>query len=210
MQANRSHKSVGLVGGKIYVIGGYTGDEIIQAESFDLKTQTWEPAPIPEDRGSHIWISAAAVSLDKKVCDLVFYDNIARYYDTRDGSCGSFELPKDKCWKTGVCVIHNVLYVYYARFGLMWYDSNLMLWRLVNGLDNLSKFRSVGMAEYYGKMAFLWKESGDASSETKEIWCRMIDLDRSEVGIHGTAGPSQLLGIVPRCYRLYHCLSVSD
>ncbi|VVB09425.1 unnamed protein product [Arabis nemorensis] len=207
MQVDRSYKSVGLVGDKVYVIGG-DRDYKVQAETFDLKTQTWELAPNPEEEEE--WISSANVSLDKKVYALTSYGDIALHYDTRDGSCGSFELIKDKWWRTGVCVMDNMLYVYYARFGLMWYDFELMLWRVVYGLDVLKSVGSVGMAEYYGKLAFLWEESCDVSSETKEIWCRMIGLVRSEKGIHGTSEPSRLLGIVPRGYRMQQCLSVSD
>ncbi|ESQ28054.1 hypothetical protein EUTSA_v10018745mg [Eutrema salsugineum] len=197
MIVNRRFKDVGLVGSKIYVVGGYGDDDVIEAESFDLKTQTWEPAPIPEESV-------------RKLCALTITNDIVHCYDSRDGSCESFEVPNDEWWRTGVCVIENVLYVYYARFGLMWYDSKLMLWRVVFGLRNLNKVRSVGMAECYGKMAFLWEESRDVSSETKEIWCRLIALNRSEAGIRGTAGASKLLGNVPRGYRLEHCLSLSD
>lgn len=206
MLVKRLYNCVGVVGGKIYVIGGYRDDEI-RAEVYDLKTQTWEVAPIPGEKGSHIWISSVNVSFDRKVCALTFREEMISY-DTRDGSCERSELPNDKWWKTGVCVIDNVLYVYFSRFGLMWYDSQLMLWRVVYGLD-LGKAQSVGMAEYYGKLAFLWEKPSLVNSENEEIWCRMIGLVRSEVGIHGTATPSQLLEIVPHCYKMWHCLSLS-
>ncbi|ESQ46107.1 hypothetical protein EUTSA_v10000664mg [Eutrema salsugineum] len=208
LKLHRSSNTVGFIGNKIYAIGGYI-DGVIQVESFDLKMRTWEQAPVPEEQGSWFW--AASVSIDRKVCVLDVLKGIAVCYDTRDGSCESFELPKDKWWDTGVCVKDNVLYVYYARFGLMWYDTKLMLWRVVYGLNDLKKVRSVAMAEYYGKMAFLWEESRDIRSETKEIWCRMIALNRSEVGIHGTAEASKLMGSVPRGYKFHeHCLSLSD
>ncbi|KAG2259313.1 hypothetical protein Bca52824_078607 [Brassica carinata] len=122
-------------------------------------------------------------------------------------------LPTKGKWlcRTGACVMNNVLYVYYARFGLMWYDSQLRLWRVVNGLSHLNKVRSVAMAEYHGKLAFLWEDDEvGVSGETKEVWCRMIALERSEGEVRGIAEASQLLGSVPRGYRLQHCLSVSD
>ncbi|KAG2308327.1 hypothetical protein Bca52824_028075 [Brassica carinata] len=204
MNVTRTYKSVGLVGSKIFVVGGNM-DGDIQAESFDLRTQTWEPAPSLEEEMT--WLSAATVSLDRKVCALKLVGAYALCYDTRDGSCTSFKLKIDEWWKTGACVIDNVLYVYYARLGLMWYDSERALWRGVTGLDDLKKVRSVGMAEYYGKLALLWKEhSGGA---TKDIWCRMIALNRSEDGISGTAESAQLLGSFPRCFRLHRVLSVS-
>ncbi|KAG2331107.1 hypothetical protein Bca52824_002287 [Brassica carinata] len=208
---NEEHlfKSVGLVGSKIYVVEGYVNDEIHhQAESFDVKTQTWERAPSPELEGS--FLATANVSLDRKVCKLMAAGDVAVFYDTRDGSCEVFDLPKDKWWRTGVCVMDNVMYVYYARFGLMWYDTGVKLWRVVNRLDGLKKVRGVAMAEYYGKMAFLWREYGVVGGAMKEVWCRMIALERSEEGISGTAESGQLMGSVPRGFRLQHCLSVSE
>ncbi|CAL9236931.1 unnamed protein product, partial [Arabidopsis halleri] len=205
MQVKRLSTSVGLVGRKIYVIGGNRGDEI-RAEVFDLKTQTWEAAPIPDAKGRFKWIGSENVSLDRKVCALSFHAGMVSY-DPRDGSCQRSLMPIDKWWKTGMCVIDNVLYVYYTRFGLMWYESELLLWRVVYGLD-LGKARCVGMSEYYGKLAFLWEKPSLVDSESKEIWCRMIGLLRGEIGIHGTEEPSQLLGSVPSRYSLHHCLSL--
>ncbi|KAF2616872.1 hypothetical protein F2Q68_00042119 [Brassica cretica] len=67
------------------------------------------------------------------------------------------------------------------------------------------------MAEYYGKLAFLWEDDDvGVSGEMKEVWCRMIALERKEEGVDGMAEASQLLGSVLRGYRFHHCLSVSD
>ncbi|CAG7866608.1 unnamed protein product, partial [Brassica rapa] len=215
-RAERLCRSVGVVGSKVYVIGIYGDADEMHVESFDAKTQTWELAPVPEDQGWW-WSSAPTVSLNRKVCALRVSGN-ARCYDPRDGSCESLGLAtKDKwLWRTGACVMNNVLYVYYARFGLMWYDYEMRLWRVVGGLSHLKKVRSVAMAEYYGKLAVLWEDvEVGVSGETKstiiaEVWCRMIALERSERGVHGIAEASQLLGSVLRGYMLHHCLSVSD
>ncbi|CAH8336496.1 unnamed protein product [Eruca vesicaria subsp. sativa] len=209
MNVEHSFKCVGLVGSKIYVVGGYRNDKIHQAESFDLKTQTWELTPSPDEE--RLAFSTANVSLDRKVCGFMYLAAITICYDPRDGSCEVFDLPKDRWWETGVCVMDNVLYVYYARLGLMWYDTELGLWRVVNGLDDMKKVRSVAMGEYYGKMAFLWEDSACVGCAMKEVWCRMIGLVRSEEGgIVGNAEPAQLMGSVPSGYRLQHCLSVSE
>uniref|UniRef100_M4ER04 F-box domain-containing protein n=1 Tax=Brassica campestris TaxID=3711 RepID=M4ER04_BRACM len=210
-RAERLCRSVGVVGSKVYVIGIYRDADEMHVESFDAKTQTWELAPVPEDQGWW-WSWAPTVSLNRKVCALRVSGN-ARCYDPRDGSCESLGLPSKDKWlcRTGACVMNNVLYVYYARFGLMWYDYEMRLWRVVSGLSHLKKVRSVAMAEYYGKLAFLWEDvEVGVSGKTKEVWCRMIALERSERGVHGIAEASQLLGSVLRGYILHHCLSVSD
>ncbi|CAH8335129.1 unnamed protein product [Eruca vesicaria subsp. sativa] len=212
MSVRRLFKSVGLVGSKIYVVGRYLIDEFHPAESFDVKTQTWEPAPIPAEPNRDVWcLPTANVSLDRKVCALRSAESITICYDPRDGSCEAFDLPRDKWWRTGVCVMDNVLYVYYARFGLMWYDTELGLWRVVKGLDDMKKVRSVAMGEYYGKMAFLWRDFAFVGCAMKEVWCRMICLERSEEGgIVGNAEPGELMGSVPRGHKLEDCLSVSE
>ncbi|KAL0653615.1 hypothetical protein Bca4012_096306 [Brassica carinata] len=175
-RADRVCRSVGVVGSKVYVIGIYRDADEMHVESFDVKT---------------------------KVCALPVSGN-ARCYDPRDGSWESLGLAtKDKwLWRTGACVMNNVLYVYYARFGLMWYDSEMRLWRVVSGLSHLKKVRSVAMAEYYGKLAFLWEDDEvSVSGEMKEVWCRMIALEGKE-GVDGMAEASQLLGSVLRGYSL--------
>ncbi|XP_010507734.1 PREDICTED: F-box/kelch-repeat protein At2g44700-like [Camelina sativa] len=202
---NRTYNCVGIVGGKIYVIGGYKEDELT-AESFDLKTEAWETAPSPHNKERLIWIHGTGASLDRKVCAVSFFRCLT-CYDPRDGSCETSQMSFSDWWNTGVCVIDNVLYVYFFSYGLMWYDTELKLWRLVYGLD-LGEAQGVAMAEYYGKLAFLWEKPSLVSSESKEIWCRMIGLAWSEAEINGTAEPSQLLRIVPRTFDFHHCLSV--
>ncbi|XP_010512849.1 PREDICTED: F-box/kelch-repeat protein At2g44700-like [Camelina sativa] len=206
MLVNRTYNCVGIVGGKIYVIGGFRGNDI-SAESFDLKTQAWETAPSPHDKESLIWIHGTGASLDRKVCAVSFFRGQLTCYDTRDGSCETSQMSFSRWWKIGVCVIENVLYVYFFSYGLMWYDTELKLWTLVHGLD-LGEAQGVAMSEYYEKLAFLWEKPSLVSSESKEIWCRMIGLARSEAKINGSAEPSQLLRIVPRTFSFHHCLSV--
>lgn len=66
-----------------------------------------------------MWISTTTASLNMKVYSLQIHNGMAISYDP---TCENFDLCRDKLWRTGVCVTDNVLYVYYERLSLMWYD----------------------------------------------------------------------------------------
>lgn len=223
MLVEMRYHSSGLVSGKIYVIGTrlHDPDEEVLAESYDLDTETWEQAPIYEPQARmNLYYSPASASIDDKVYALHCMPRGRNpcYYDTRVGSCEFFEsCSYDKLWKTCMCVIDNVLYLYDSKLGLMWYDSTLTQWGEVSGLDlnivqqsvgvaEYDENKAVGMAEYHGKLAFVWIKPGGGA--VNEIWGTRIALARTETGFDGTAEPFQLLGTVPRRYVLRHFFSV--
>lgn len=128
-------------------------------------------------------MSVVSPSLDRK--------NYARnvegqviVYDPRDGECEKIDVENDRSCSKDVCVIDNLLYIYYSYVGLMWYDSKEKERRVANGLK-LSGYSAskVVMVEYNGKLVFLRQRSW--YKKKKEIWCAMIALDRSGVEITG-------------------------
>lgn len=63
---------MGLVDDKIYIFGGRSeeGYEDIQAQVFDLKTQTWQVAANPTVELQNIWMSLAnPVTRQKNLCE---------------------------------------------------------------------------------------------------------------------------------------------
>ncbi|VVB04166.1 unnamed protein product [Arabis nemorensis] len=96
--------------------------------------------------------------------------------------------------------------MHYPSVGLMWYESKEKQWRLVSGLKLNGYFGDVAMAEYNGKLAFLWKEDNGS-----EVWCGMIALHGSKVAIRGTVEWSDcLLSKVPDDYIIRHFIVCSD
>ncbi|CAH8382010.1 unnamed protein product [Eruca vesicaria subsp. sativa] len=205
--APRCVRCAAAVERKVYVIGVNPKDEEgVYVEAFDVKTQTWECGPVPEENVE----GRCGVALDRMVCALSStLEDIPNCYNTRDGSCDFIKMAKEDSWgSTGACVIHNILYVYYAEMGLAWYDTKDKIWRKVSNLDPLNKLKSVALGDYYGKLALLWEKESEGCGDTKEVWCQMIGLARIEGAVRGTAETSHLLGSIPRDYRLQECLSV--
>ncbi|CAA7044850.1 unnamed protein product [Microthlaspi erraticum] len=201
----RRFTGAGLVDDKIYLFGGHDKeDEEIQAEVFDTKTQTWDVAPNPKMKREWLRMSGISPSLDRKI----YARNVTGQvivYDPRDGTCEKIDVPNNDdghCSKD-VVVIENVLYIFKSSFGLMWYDSKEKVWRVVNGLKLGKRSASkVAMAEYNGKLAFLWHDR-----MKKEIWCVMITLERSGVEITGKVEWFGRVLSVPDDYRIMHCLN---
>ncbi|XP_010516012.1 PREDICTED: F-box/kelch-repeat protein At5g49000-like [Camelina sativa] len=181
MQVERYWSVVNVLDEKIYVAGGcqdYNSSNWM--EVFDPKTQTWEHvlSPLTERCGSLVWRSA------------VLDEEIYMY-----GTWGVAYKPKEDRWKPLAevclelgwlenpdCVIDDILFCYSDSHGIRWYDSRIRYWLRLQGLDELllpmyANSGYVKLANYGGKMAFLW-DKYVPSSEDKEIWCAVINLER--------------------------------
>ncbi|ESQ44018.1 hypothetical protein EUTSA_v10006383mg [Eutrema salsugineum] len=209
------HEGVGLVHDKIYVFGGTCEKECyqdIQAQVFDLKTQTWLIAPNPSLTLAHYVRHVVNPSLGRKIyavgsgcesCDSIIV------YETRDGTCDRIIID-DEVTNLEMCVVDNVLYMYYQYVGLMWYDSMAKEWRLVHvhGLKLGDRFLNhLVMTEYDGKLAFFWQQG-----QKDEIWCAMIALyGTSHVAIWGRLEWSDcILSQVPSHYYILHVVACPD
>ncbi|EOA26143.1 hypothetical protein CARUB_v10019577mg [Capsella rubella] len=197
--------AVGVVDDKIYVSGGVSEAEEIQAQLFDLKTQTWHVAANPTYRLQNCGMSVVSLSLDKKIYVRKFAYVMA--YDTRDGKVDHIKLPYEELSSRDVCLIDNVLYVHYEDDGLMWCNPKTKEWRVVCGLELNKAFFCLAMAEYNGKLAFLWQK---VKKQDKEIWCTMIALCSSGLEIQGRVEWSNYVGSVPPHNDFLHCLGRTD
>lgn len=198
----RDKAAVGLVNDKIYIFGGTCPKccyRDIQAQAFDLNTQTWQLAPNPSVPVYSTNDSVVTPALGRKIYVMDGMDVIV--YDTRDGTCD--EIVRAEGFNSqNICVVDNVLYMHYNGVGLMWYESKAKEWRLVHGLKFKGYFSDIKMAEYNGKLAFLWH-----SVNNGEVWCSVIALyGRSNVAIRGLG----ILSDVPFSYNLKDFMVCTD
>lgn len=95
----------GRVNDKIYIFGGTCRKsyyEDIQAQAFDLNTQTWQLAPNPSAKVNCINKSVVTPALGRKIYVMGGKDVIV--YDTRDGTCGQIIRAEDFNSQT-ICVV---------------------------------------------------------------------------------------------------------
>ncbi|CAL9245603.1 unnamed protein product [Arabidopsis halleri] len=198
--------AVGLVDDRIYVFGGGREDDEIQAQVFDLKTQTWQVATNPSVAVQSVGMSVVSPSLDRKIYARNHLGAVM-VYDPRDGQCDFIRIPDNDFYSGDLCVIDNVIYMHYLGVGLMWYNSKTNEWRVVHGLELNGMYWKLSMVEYNGKLAYLWHKE-----DQMEIWCTMILLYRSGVEIHGQVEWSNcVLSDVPRHYNeIKHYLGRTD
>lgn len=118
---------------------------------FDTKTESWDVAPNPNVDLKCLSMSVVNLSLDRTI----YVRNTAGQvivYDPRDGKCEKIDIPMPT---TDVCVIDYVLYICQSHVGLKWYDSKMMQWRVVTGLNvKYNSSNRIVLAESNGKLVF--------------------------------------------------------
>lgn len=208
MNVSRSMReaAVGVVDGKIYVIGG--SEEESQVEVFDPQTQTWEFAGEEKVQCK----SRFSASLEQKVY-IVGSDHVSAYCPSEGiiSNEAAMENLSAKC----LCVVENVIYACKGS-ELMWFNTKLKVWRRVvdrDGKDGkLEMYSSVAekMVEYEGKLAFLWPLRSNIGPMKDDIVCKLIALDRVGDEVRGTVEWSGIVATLPLPITLEDSLVVSD
>ncbi|CAH8372890.1 unnamed protein product [Eruca vesicaria subsp. sativa] len=199
--------AVGVVEGKIYVIGG--SEEDSQVEVFDPQAQTWDF--VGEEKVT--CESRFSASMKQKVY-MVNRDGRVSTYSPREGiNNDATEMPSDDIIKF-VCVVKNVLYGCFEWSGLMWFNTKLKVWRKVvdrdgkDGKLELYSFAAAKMVEYEGMIAFFWPLC-NIDPFKENILCKLIALDRLGEEIRGRIEWSGIVATLPRDIVLRDCLVVS-
>ncbi|KAF2604973.1 hypothetical protein F2Q70_00027811 [Brassica cretica] len=205
--ARWAHKeAMGVVDGKIYVIGGTYGKN--QVEVFDPETQTWEFAGEEKVQCN----SRFSASLEDKVYMVDLEHGRISAYSPREGINNvATEMLIDHM--NCMCVVENVIYACFKRSGLMWFDTKLKVWRRLidsGGKATLCSFNAGKMAEYEGKLAVFWTQINTNFVEKVDIRCRIIALDRVGEEIRGKIESSGSVATCSYSITLSHCLVVSD
>ncbi|CAA7037818.1 unnamed protein product [Microthlaspi erraticum] len=199
-----------LVDGKIYVIGGSdSGSSEMKSSSglimaFDLEAQTWEVWQRPDWEVRQRWFSS--VNMSGKIH---MRGNKNSYvFEPKEGTWEEDRVLDSKEW-SNACVIDNVLYYYDARVNcIRTYDPKERVWGVVKGVE-LGMFEdgSWSYAVNYGGnlLVFLHKEV--ALTETTEIWCAEVVVERREEGeIWGRVAWCDL--VLDGKFHIMKCLSV--
>ncbi|CAN7060073.1 unnamed protein product [Brassica oleracea var. botrytis] len=221
--------AVGVIDGKIYVIGGRHFSfsdgrfhEEVQVEVFDPKSETWEL--VGQERVHKV--SRCSASVEGKVF-MVEYKRTS-VYNPREGKGermvhmvsqrlerGRKDMLNDSAFT--VCVVEDVLFAFFNRTGLMWFDTKLNVWRKLVGRDGkeLLPFvlRAHAMVEYEGRLLvilYMLSEKEVYHTVAKSVRCMLVSLHRSGDMICGTVDWSGTMGTVTSSVNFLHCLAVSD
>ncbi|RID54984.1 hypothetical protein BRARA_G02268 [Brassica rapa] len=218
------YAAVEVIDGKIYVLGGepyIDGRLFHQVEVFDPKSKTWEVTEEEDVRK----ISNCSATVEEKVY-MVDYEKTS-VYDPREGEGGERLVQmvsqrlseggsKDKLndMAHSVCVVEDVMFAFFNKTGLMWFDTKLDVWRRLVGRDGkeLMFILDAGaMAEYEGRLVVLYMGDEDIFDVpvTQSVRCMFVSLDRAGGKICGTIDWSGTVATVPFMFRFLHCLAVS-
>ncbi|CAL9228200.1 unnamed protein product [Arabidopsis halleri] len=183
MGVARGSPAVGVVGGKIYVLGGCRDpDSSNWAEVFDPKTQTWESLPMPDQTIRSYYIRHSLVLMDEKekVYAVDGFDHTF-YYSPSESKWGLGNTPpRKKNNKRDWCCIGKFIYSIDRRGNLCWYEPGQldseqgeMCWRDVKGLGSLKESLSRSrLVHFDDRLVAMWESHKIKTGEDKNL----IDL----------------------------------
>ncbi|KAL9286871.1 F-box/kelch-repeat protein [Arabidopsis thaliana] len=174
MKEPRKCAAVGLIDGKLYVVGGCNAPSLSWVEVFNFKKRTWESV-----------LSLDNVDMDEQMNFFVMNDKIYRIgqntmfvYDPKKGRFEE-DLALGRLWFNESCPIDNVLYGFYCMNQILAYDLVVGMGTVFWGLEGLPEgLQSCTgrMVNHGGRLAILFKKS------PTEIWRTEIAIERAEEG----------------------------
>ncbi|KAG2254643.1 hypothetical protein Bca4012_102025 [Brassica carinata] len=213
--------AVGVIDGKVYVIGGGVSNkrfhEEIQVEVFDPKSGTWELAGVENVRKT----LRCGASVDRKV--YMVESEETSVYNPRgcerermvrmvnERLRGRKEGLDDTVCRA--CVVEDVLFAFFVRSGVMWFNTKFNAWSSLVGPDGKELFisRADAMSEYDddGRLAVLYMLGENEVDETftKSVGCMLVKLERAGEKICGTIDWSGVVGAVPYWFSFLHCFT---
>ncbi|WZZ81192.1 hypothetical protein YC2023_101764 [Brassica napus] len=190
---NVEEAAVGVIDGKIYVIGGEGYQEEIQVEVFDPKSETWELAGLE----NVCKIPRCSASVERKVY-MVEYEKTSVYNPRECEGERLVKMVSERLSERGrketvpdtverVCVVEDVLFACFKRLGVLWFDTK-------------------------GKLVvlYMWGECKVDDTVTKSVRCKLVSVHRAGDRICGTIDWSGVVGTVPSSFCFLHCLAVSE
>ncbi|CAN7065070.1 unnamed protein product [Brassica oleracea var. botrytis] len=111
------------------------------------------------------------------------------------------------------CVVEDVLFAFFVRSGVMWFNTKFNAWSSLVGPDGKELFisRADAMSEYDddGRLAVLYMLGENEVDETftKSVGCMLVKLERAGEKICGTIDWSGVVGAVPYWFSFLHCFT---
>ena len=209
MRVGREFSAAGVVGGRIYVMGGCLVDTWAKstnwAEVFDPVVGNWATVASPiEVRGK--WMHASAVVKDKVYA---MADRGGVVFDPKEKVWGSVETELDMGWRGRAATVNDVLYCYDYLGKITGFDVEDGLWKEVKGIEKgLPRFLcGATMTNVDGKLVVIWEGTGNGKE--MEILCAEIEVWKESDGeIRGSIVWSDMILVVPCGSSIVHCLAV--
>ncbi|CAA0408563.1 unnamed protein product [Arabidopsis thaliana] len=194
--------------GIVYLPGSFESpDSLNCVEVYNTMTQTWKPVP-PEKRMFKL------ENLEKKIYYKSFHldsragKGLSLSYKSKHLTCGLVVLDTVDSYLRSSCMIENIAY-FYRKGNFIWrgLDGKILVYGEIEGLEGLPKFSrysSVQLAEYGGKLVVLWDKYVPASGyKEKMIWCAEISLEkRNGKEIWGNVEWFDAVLTVPKSYKI--------
>ncbi|CAN8328754.1 unnamed protein product [Cochlearia groenlandica] len=209
MRVPRGCAAIGVVDGKVYVMGGCKPRPTDWIEVFDLKTQTWESNYVSCPCNEHVnEKTIKSIVMEDKICVMDRENSFV--YDPKEKRWDIDTKTLNERWMVGSCVVDNLLYTFDGNHQIKVYDPNQKIWRVLKGVEDLHKIPSWSrMVNYGGKLAVV-VDLG--SKNTTEIYCTLIELERRQGDareIWGKIVSSQCVLNLDYSSNIVKCLSVT-
>ncbi|CAA7029823.1 unnamed protein product [Microthlaspi erraticum] len=204
MKIARTRPVVGVIDGKIYVLGGR--QEESKVEVFNPKTEKW--GFVGEEK-VRCKTTSFSVTLEKKI--YMVEERMFFVYDPRTGRKEVLMKVQDDDGIGCMCVVEDVLYVYFVQRGIMWLDTKVNIWRRVLSRDvgktlDIKYPAGTAMTGYDGKLA-VFLRGGKADTEVK---CVLFDLVRVGEKIYGSLEWFGVVATISNRFYFADCLTVSQ
>ncbi|XP_010446461.1 PREDICTED: F-box/kelch-repeat protein At4g39240-like [Camelina sativa] len=202
MKQARGCAAVGIVCGKLYVIGGCDPLSLNWVEAFDLKTQTWETVSGVRNVNVHD-LTIRSFVIDDKIYIMDRKNSFV--YDPKEGSLESDEL-LDTQWSVGSCVIDGRVYTFGSKNKIWVFDPVARVWGRLKGLEGLPDKRDGSrMSNLGGNLAIIFNLNKGSS----EISCTKISLEKRGRKIWGTVLWSNTVMTLKTPSTIVRCLAVT-
>lgn len=208
MRVGREFAAAGVVGGRIYVMGGCVVDNWSRsmnwAEVFDPVTGSWAPVASPIEVREK-WMHASAVIGDRVYA---VADRGGVVYDVGMDKWGNVSKRLDLGWRSRAAVVGGVLYCYDYLGKIRGYDVKDDSWKELKGVETaLPRFLcGATMANLDGRLCVLWEAKG--SGKEVAIMCAEIEVWKEGDGsLNGKMLWSDVILVAPNGTGIVHCMA---